>query len=46
MTIPVIISRTDTTSPAISAGPLRNRTFSHAMLRAMEITGSVEVIIA
>ena len=43
MTIPVIISRIATTSPPISAGLLRNRTFSHRMPRAIEMTGSAEV---
>jgi hypothetical protein len=46
MTIPAIISRIATTSPPISAGLLRNRTFSQRMPRAIEITGSAEVIIA
>ena len=46
ITIPVINSRIDTTSPAISAGLLCNRTFSHRMPRAMEMTGSAEVMIA
>jgi hypothetical protein len=44
-TIPATINRGDATSPKMAAGLSRNTTFSHRMLRAMEMIGSAEVMI-
>jgi hypothetical protein len=46
MTIPAVRSSSDTTSPAMFAGPPRNLTASQPMPRAMEMTGSAALMIA
>ncbi|HME66935.1 MAG TPA: hypothetical protein VKG61_18760 [Streptosporangiaceae bacterium] len=46
MTIPMIITTSDATSPAIAAGLLRTRTSSHTIPRATDRTGSAAVMIA
>ena len=46
MTIPTVMTSSETTTPAIAAGLLRSREPSHRTLSPMDMTGSVVVRMA